>query len=61
MLEQAKVSCCMFLPTLSYKTICSWLLLGLDLKMPRRGQAVTDSQLMLVLGLGPLHKRNEEH
>ena len=40
--------------SISYKVICRWLLLVLGLEVPRRDQTVNPSQMLLVLGLGPL-------
>ena len=57
--EQAKVSCHLCLawaPSMSYKAIYRWLLLVLGLKVPRRGQAVNQGQLLLVSGLEPLNE-----
>ena len=39
---------------ISYKAICRWLLLVLGLEVPRRDQTVNPSQMLLVLGVGPL-------
>ena len=39
---------------MSCKVMCRWLLLVLGLEVPRRGQAVNQGQLLLVLGLGHL-------
>ena len=44
-------------PSMSYKAICSWLLLVLGLAVPRQGQAVYQGRWLLVPGLGPLSKR----
>ena len=41
-------------PSMRYKVICRWLLLVLGLEVPRRDQTVNPSQMLLVLGLGPL-------
>ena len=43
---------CLGLPSMSYKVIGKWLLLMLEVS--KRGQVVNESQLLLVLGLGPL-------
>ena len=39
------------------QSICRWLLLMLGLEVPRRGQAVIQGWLPLLLSLGPLTKR----
>ena len=38
-------------PSMSYKAICRLLLLELGLEVPRQSQTVTQSWLLLVLGL----------
>ena len=43
-------------PSVSCKVICRWLLLVLDLEVPRRGQAANQCWLLLVPGLGHLAK-----
>ena len=45
-------------PGISYKTICQWLLLVLDLEVPRRGQVIKPGQAATA-GLGPLSERYE--
>ena len=42
---------------ISYKVISGWLLLVLDLEVPRRGSDVNQVWLLLVSGLGPLSER----
>ena len=37
---------------MSYKVICRWLVLVLGLEVPKRGQAVNQDKLLLVLTLG---------
>ena len=37
---------------MSYRMICRWLLIVLDLEVRRRGQAVNQGQLLLVPDLG---------
>ena len=41
-------------PSVSCKVICRWLLLVLDLEVPRRGQAANQGQLQPVLVWGHL-------
>ena len=48
-------------PSMNYKEIWQMLLLVLDLEVSRRGQAVNQGQLLLVLGLGPFSKRYGRH
>ena len=46
---------------ISNKATCRWLLLLLDLELPRRVQAMNQGQLLLVPGLGQLSKRYGAH
>ena len=47
--------------SISYKAICRWLLLVLGLDTASRGLAVSQGQLLLVLGLVPLSERYGAH
>ena len=47
--------------SMSYSTICRWMLLVLCSEVLSRVQNVNQGQLLLVLGLGPLSKRYGVH
>ena len=44
-------------PSMSYRTVCRWLLLLLGLEVLRRGQAVNQDWMLLLLVLGPSNER----
>ena len=54
------VSCLRSL-SMRYKASCRWLALVLGLEVQRKGAAVNQGQLPLLLGLGSLHKRYRAH